>query len=312
MDGLKIAVIGSGAMGLLFGAKLAQAGNDVTMVDVVPAVIDRLNQEGIHLEFGGEDAYVPVKARYAQEMEEPADLAILFTKTLYSKAALDACGSYVSPETWMLTMQNGLGNIELMERYVSRERIIAGVTTFGADLKEPGHTISSGRGYLKIMSANGQVSPGLERIDRVLKAAGLGSQIVDDVMAAIWEKVAFNAGINAVSAVCRVPCGGMGKVPEGAELCYKIAEETCRIANAHGVPAQAEEVKETLRKTIFELHKNHLTSMTQDVLNKRKTEAAFISGGVLQKARELGLEAPYNETLFCLLHTIESTYDLQP
>lgn len=312
MEKLKIAVIGSGAMGLLFGAKLAQSGNDVTMVDVVPAVIDRINQQGIHLEFGGEETHVPVKARYAQDMEAPVDLAILFTKTIYSKPALDACGSYVSPDTWMLTMQNGLGNIELMENYVSKSKIVAGVTTFGADLKGPGHTVSSGQGYLKIMSANGQVSAGLERIDQALSEAGLGSQIVDDVMVAIWEKVAFNAGINAASAVCRVPCGGMGAVPEGAELCYKIADETCRIANAHGVHARPEEVKETLRKTIFELHRDHLTSMTQDILNKRKTEAAFISGGVLQKARELGLEAPYNETLYCLLHTIESTYDLQP
>lgn len=308
---MKIAVIGPGAMGLLFGAKLAQAGNDVTMVGTNPAVITRINQEGIHLEFGCENTYVPVNARCAQEMDSPVDLAVLFTKTICSKAALDACGSYVSPETWMLTMQNGLGNIELIERYVSRDKIIAGVTTFGADLKEPGYTVSSGQGYLKIMSANGQFSSGLERVDRVLKEAGLGSQIVDDVMTAIWEKVAFNAGINAVSAVCRVPCSGVGVVLEGVELCYKIAEETCRIANAHGAAARAEKVKEILRKTIFELHRDHLTSMTQDILNKRKTEAAFINGGVLQKARELGLDAPYNETLYALLHTIESTYDLQ-
>ena len=77
--------------------------------------------------------------------------------------------------------------------------------------------------------------------------------IVDDVMTAIWEKVAFNAGINAVSAVCRVPCSGVGVVPEGVELCYKIAEETCRIANAHGAAARAEKVKEILDEIENEL-----------------------------------------------------------
>lgn len=308
---MKIAVIGSGAMGLLFGSKLAQAGNDVTMVDVVPDVIRHINEEGIHLEFAGSDEYVPVKASYAQDMTEPVELAILFTKTIYSKSALDACNTYVGPETWMLTMQNGLGNIELMERYVPKERIVAGVTTFGADLIGPGHTVSSGHGYLKIMSADGRVTSELERINQVLKDAGLGSQIVDDVMVAIWEKVAFNAGINATSAVCRVPCGGMGATSEGAELCYKIADETCKIANAHGVRANADAVKKTLQATIFELHKDHLTSMTQDILHKRKTEAAFISGGVVKKAQELGMDAPYNETLYCLLHTIESTYEMQ-
>lgn len=309
---MKIAVIGSGAMGLLFGSKLAKAGNDVTMVDVVPAVIDKINQQGIHLEFGGSDEFVPVKAHYAQDMTEPVDLAILFTKTIYSKAALDACSTYVGQDTWMLTMQNGLGNIELMENYVSKDKIIAGVTTFGADLVAPGHTVSSGHGYLKIMSANGHVSEELKMIDQTLKAAGLGSQIAHDVMTAIWEKVAFNAAINATTAVCRVPCGGMGATPEGVALCFKIAEETCRIAAAHGVQTDVEDVKKTLHSTIFELHKEHLTSMTQDVLHKRRTEAAYISGGVLKKAQELGLEAPYNETLYCLLHTIESTYDMRP
>lgn len=308
---MKIAVIGSGAMGLLFGAKLSLNGNDVTMIDVVPDVIEKLKNKGIFLEFGTSKENVPVKARFAEEMDAPVDLAILFTKTIYSKSALENCSSYIGPETYVLTMQNGLGNVELMSQYIDYDKIIVGVTTFGADLLGAGHTATSGKGYLKIMSANGKRSDGLTQINQILFDAGLGSKIVDDVMIAIWEKVAFNAGINATSALCRVPCGGMGATPEGTELCYKIAEETCRIANAHGVKANIEDVKENLRTTIFELHKDHLTSMTQDIIHKRKTEAAFISGGVLHKAREIGLEAPYNEVLYCLLHTVESTYDQQ-
>lgn len=308
---MKIAVIGSGAMGLLFGAKLAEAGNDVTMIDVVPAILERLNAEGIHLEFGESDRFIPVKASRAEEMTEKVDLAILFTKTIYSKSALDACHNYVGEDTWMLTMQNGLGNIELMSNYVNYDKIVAGVTTFGADLLEPGHTKTSGKGYLKIMSANGEVTEELEKINEVLVEAGLGSQIVDDVMVAIWEKVAFNAAINATTALLHIPCGGMGVVPEGSDICYKISDETCRVANVLGVRADAAAVRETLRKTIFELHQDHFTSMAQDILNKRKTEAAFIPGGVLMKAREAGVEAPYNEMLYALLHVAESTYDLQ-
>lgn len=239
---------------------------------------------------------VHVKASFAEDMTEKVDLAILFTKTIYSKSALDACKTYVGENTWMVTMQNGLGNIELIQNYVAEDKIVAGVTTFGADLIEPGHTVSSGKGYLKIMSADGKVTPELEKINQTLDDAGLGSKIVDDVMVAIWEKVAFNAAINATTAVCHIPCGGMGATPESTELCYKIADETCRIANAHGVKADADSVKATLKSTIFELHQDHFTSMAQDVLKKRKTEAAFISGGIWNKAKEIGMEAPYNET----------------
>lgn len=308
---MKIAVIGSGAMGLLFGSKLADAGNDVTMVDVVPAVIEKLNKSGIQLKFGDDEKTIPVKASFAEDMKEKVDLAILFTKTIYSKSALDACHTYVGDDTWVMTMQNGLGNIELIQNYVDEDKIVAGVTTFDSDLIEPGHAVSSGKGYLKIMSANGKMSPELEKINQTLDDAGLGSKIVEDVMVAIWEKVAFNAAINATTAVCHIPCGGMAATPESTALVYKIADETCRIANAHGVKADADSVKATLKSTIFELHKTHFTSMAQDVLRKRKTEAAFISGGIWKKAQEIGLEAPYNETLYCLLHTIENTYDLQ-
>ena len=308
---MKIAVIGSGAMGLLFGSKLAEAGNDVTMIDVVPAVLETLNADGIHLEWGDEDKFIPVKAKRAEEMDEKVDLAILFTKTIYSKSALDACSTYVGKDTWMLTMQNGLGNIELMSNYVDYDKIVAGVTTFGADLIKPGHTKTSGKGYLKIMTANGKVSDELEAINKVLVDAGLGSQIVDDVMVAIWEKVAFNAAINATTALLHVPCGGMGAVPEGAEICYKVSDETCRVANALGIKADAAAVRETLRKTIFELHQDHFTSMAQDILNHRKTEAAFIPGGVYMQAKNAGIDAPYNEMLYALLHVAENTYDLQ-
>ena len=308
---MKIAVIGSGAMGLLFGARLAEAGNDVTMIDVVPAVLEELSTNGIHLEFGDSDKQIPVKASRAEEMTEKVELAILFTKTIYSKSALDACSSYVGEDTWMLTMQNGLGNIELMSNYVDYNKIVAGVTTFGADLVKPGHTRTSGKGYLKIMSANGEVTPELEAINQVLVDAGLGSQIVDDVMVAIWEKVAFNAAINATTALLHIPCGGMGAVEEGSEICYKVSDETCRVANALGVKADAAAVRETLRKTIFELHQDHFTSMAQDILNHRKTEAAFIPGGVYMQAKKAGIEAPYNEMLYALLHVAENTYDLQ-
>ena len=86
---MKIAVIGAGAMGTLFGGRLAMAGNDVTMVDVVPAVLETINRDGIELEDEAGMHKIPVRAKKAEEMEEEADLAILFTKTLYSRSALE-------------------------------------------------------------------------------------------------------------------------------------------------------------------------------------------------------------------------------
>lgn len=304
---MKIAIIGSGAMGLLFGARLANAGNDVTMIDVVPAVIEKLNSDGIRLEADDGNFSVPVKACTAAQMTEKVDLAILFTKTIYSRSALESCGSYVGAETYMLTMQNGLGNIELMSEFLPENRIIAGVTTFSGDLKGPGHTSSHGTGYLRMMSADGALSPALDGIAETLAQAGLNATIVPDVMVAIWEKVAFNAAINATSAICHVPCGGMGSCPEGEELIYKISDEACLVANAYGVAADAPAVRATLKRTLT-VHKDHFTSMGQDVLARRKTENDFICGGIVDKARAKGISVPNNEAMYAILKVIENTY----
>lgn len=306
---MKIAIIGSGAMGLLFGVRLSLSGNDVTMIDVIPAVLDTINRQGICLEADDGTHQVPVKACTAADMTEPVDLAILFTKTIYSKAALEVAHNYIGKDSYMLTMQNGLGNIELIREYLPTDRIIAGVTTFSGDLLAPGHTASHGQGYLRIMSANGARSEALEAINQTLFDAGLNSTIVPDVMVAIWEKVAFNAAINASSAICHVPCGGMGSCEEGETLIYAISDEACRIANAHGVAADAEAVRATLKRTLS-VHKDHLTSMGQDVLAKRKTENDFICGGIVKKAHEKGIDVPFNEAMYSILKVIENTYDI--
>ena len=306
---MKIAVIGSGAMGLLFGARLGMSGNEVTMIDVIPAVIEKINKDGIHLEADDGDFTIPIKACTASDMTEHVELAILFTKTIYSRPALENSNSYMGPDTHMLTMQNGLGNIELINEFLPLERIIAGVTTFSGDIKGPGHTISHGTGYLRIMSADGRKTEVLETICRVLSNAGLSAEIVPDVMVAIWEKVAFNAAINATSAICHVPCGGMGACAEGEELIYKISDEACMVASAYGVAVNAESVRATLKRTLS-VHKDHFTSMGQDVIAKRKTENDFICGGIMKMAKAKGLSVPNNEAMYAILKVVENTYDM--
>jgi 2-dehydropantoate 2-reductase len=307
---MKIVVIGSGAMGMLFGGRLALNGYDITMVDVVPAVIEKLNNQGLYVEGDDGDHLIPIKAAFAENINEEVDLAILFTKTIYSRSALDAAKKFLGKDTYVLTLQNGLGNIELISEYVPYDHIIAGVTNHPSDVKGIGHISSHGSGYTKIMSVNGEENEMLYIINDALQDAGLNSKIVPDVMVAIWEKVAFNAAINATTAAIRVPCGGMAVTEQGKHLVYSIAKEAVAVANAHGVAASEESVINSLTAT-FDVHKDHFTSMTQDILNKRKTENEFINGGILKKAREVNLEVPFTEALYDLINTIENTYNMQ-
>ena len=215
---MKLAVIGAGAMGTLFGARLALARNDVTMIDVVPQVIDAINERGILLENEEGLHTVPVAARRAEEMDSKVELAILFTKTVFSRSAMKASGSYIGPDTLVMTLQNGIGNEDILLEFVDRDRILLGVTNYPSNLVGPGHVSSQGNGYVRFMSLNGVRSEELERVENTLRAAGLNASITPDVMEAVWEKVAFNAVMNGTTAVCRLPVRGIAESEYGVSL----------------------------------------------------------------------------------------------
>lgn len=307
---MKIIVIGAGAMGSLFGGKLAMTGYDVTMVAVSSVTIDTINRDGIILDDETGHHVIPVRIKRAEEIQEKADLIILFTKTISSRTALESAQHFIGKNTYILTLQNGLRNIELISKFVNTDRIIAGVTNYASDAKGPGKISSSGSGFVKIMSADLKKTLFLDKVSKMLSDAGFHVTVTEDIFVAIWEKVGFNAAINATTAVCRVPCGGVGNVAQGRYLAAKIAEETAMVANAYGVKASAESIIKNLENT-YTAHKGHFTSMAQDVQKKRKTEVDFINGGIVKKAKEKGLKVPYTEAVYDLLKVIENTYEIQ-
>lgn len=307
---MKLAIIGAGAMGTLFGGRLAAAGNKVFMIDVVPAVIDAIRKDGIVLEDENGKHSMPASAFKAEDMKEDIELAILFTKTLYSRSALEGAKHFLKDSTYVLTLQNGLGNIELISEYVPSERILVGVTNYASDLKGPGHVSTHGDGYVKFMSVDGKKKEILGTLQKAFSDSGLHAEVTPEVFEAIWEKVAFNAALNSTTALCNRPVGGIGSVEEGRQLARHIVEETVMTAKAHGVTITVEQVMKSI-EFAFEAHSGHFTSMAQDIQNKRKTEVAYINGGIVKKAKEKGLSVPYTETVFDLIRVIEDTYNYQ-
>lgn len=305
---MKTAIIGAGAMGCLFGARLALTGNDVTMIDVVPAVIDKISRDGILLEFEEDQEHAPAKAAKSDDIQEHFDLVILFTKTLYSLDALKAAEHFLKDDTYVLSLQNGLGNDEMIEQFVGKDHILIGVTNFPSDLIGPGHVRAHAGGYVKFMSADGKDREILHEVNDMFLHAGMDSSIVPDIQAAIWEKAGLNAAINAVCAVCLVPCGGVGKVPDGAVLTRHIAHEAAEVAHAYGIPVSEERINHGIEVAAIVDDADHYPSMAQDVLKKRKSEIDHIDGMIVEYARRKGIAVPYTETLVTLMHIIEANY----
>ena len=307
---MKIVVIGAGAMGTLYGGRLALAGEEVTMVDVVEKAVRHMDAEGLTLELADGVHTAKVSARLAAEMDFAADLVILFTKSVYSRAALESAKTFIGPDTVVMTLQNGLGNLELVNEYLPRERIIVGISDFPSDLIETGHIRSIGEGHTRIMTASGEETDFLRKVRDSFEAAGLHCSITPDIMATIWTKVAVNATANSITSVCRLRCGVLISTPEAWQLALRILDEVVAVATADGVKLDREAIVDNVHK-VMEAMPGHLTSMEQDVLAKRPTEVGSINGGVVKKAKALGLDAPCNETMYLLIRTIEQNYQDQ-
>lgn len=308
---MRIVIIGAGAMGQLFGARLTHAGEDVTLCDVDERTVDALDEGAVACSFGEWRERVHVPACLDKDLTGPYDLAMLFTKVYDSEAALKSCVDRLGSDCLVLTLQNGIGNADLLRRYVPQDHVLVGMTTYNADRAGLTQVSSSGEGTIRMMPLSGEVGERERAAWAVFENAGFAGAIEEDVWADIWQKVAYNSALNATSAICRVPCGGMGIINKGMDLCNDLIDETCRVAQAYGVDVDAGYVKRSLRSQVFGSERNHVSSMTQDVLAARRTEVTSINGGVVRKAHEAGLEAPYNEAMFCLLRSIESTYDIQ-
>lgn len=294
-------------MGTLFGGRLAQAGNDVTMIDVNPSVIGSINARGIILEDEEGTHRIPAAACQGKELEKPQDLVLLFTKTVYSRAALKSAKSFIGSSTAVLTLQNGIGNIELIEGFVGRPQILAGVTNYASDVTGPGAIHTEGAGYVRFCSAGAAMRSSVNEAHDVLAEAGFAAEIFPDVLSAIWEKAAFNAAINSTCARAQVPCGGIGAVPEGRDLAFQIAHEAASVAQACGIDASADRVISSLEYS-FVHHKDHYPSMAQDVMKKRRTEIGSINGEIVRQGEAKGIPVPFTKTVFELMKVVEASF----
>jgi 2-dehydropantoate 2-reductase len=305
-----IVILGAGAMGCLFGGRLSETGHEVVLVDVWPEHLDAINRHGLILETAEGTRSIALSARRVEQVEQPPDLLMVFTKSIHSKQAIESGRHLFGDDTWVLTLQNGLGNIEAIEALVPRSRIIVGTTTCPSDLLGPGRVRSLGQGHTRIFTADECASSGLERICQALQQAGLQCELAPNIFAMLWEKLAFNAAVNSLTAATGLSMGGLGATAEGRELASTIAKEVVAVANRKGVAAQESVVLDTLITTMRD-HAGHLPSMLQDLRAGRKTEVEAINGAVVREAQALGMSVPTTETLYRLVRILEQSRSAQ-
>ncbi len=285
---MKVVLFGAGAMSCLFASRLAGVA-EVALVDGWVEGIEAIRENGILFEDGPESRTIRVRADFPGERIAPAELAIVLVKAWQTREIADWLPGYLSPRGLAISLQNGLGNVETLGA-----RAFPGTTAEGATLLGPGCVRAGGSGPTHV------VAPGW--VVELLRGAGFESYACrpDEAQSLLWGKLAVSCGINALTAILRVPNGELLKRPAAAELMVLAAEECAAAARAKGIALPflntAERVREVARRTAA-----NRSSMLQDLLRGAPTECDAINGAVVEEARRQGIPAPVNSVLWSLI-----------
>ena len=240
---MDVAVVGGGAMGTLFAARLTAAGVDAALLDTDPECV-RAACEGVTVE-GHDPITVPVAATTDPKSVGAADLVLLAVSATDTGDAMASAAPFCDTETDVLTLQNGLGNAETVAEFVPERRVVAGTTAHGATFLGPGRVRHAGTGPTRIGRPFAPNDDRVAEIAAALTTAGIRTRVVADVHEALWRKVAVNAGINAATALANVPNGAMVETDPGARLLRAAVSEVVAVARADGRDVSVTAIRET-------------------------------------------------------------------
>ncbi|HWJ70794.1 MAG TPA: ketopantoate reductase family protein [Sphingobium sp.] len=299
----RIVVVGAGAMGCLFAARIAQTGAQVMLVDVDRARLDAIAREGIQLTDDQGERTVRLATGVAADVQAPIDLVLLFTKGMHSRAATRSIAHLAATGTAILTLQNGLGNPEIIAETFPADHILKGLAALPADLHGATGVSSHGSGHLELGPMTPAGTALAQAAAALLAQAGFDARFNPQVDVAIWEKVAFNAALNALAAIAGQPNAGMDNEP-GRRIIAAMVDEVVATAHACGVAVDASRIRSAIDFALVH-HHAHKASMLQDMIAGRATEVGSIQGAVCARARAAGIATPVTSTMTDLIRVME-------
>ncbi|MCX5710461.1 MAG: 2-dehydropantoate 2-reductase [Candidatus Omnitrophica bacterium] len=304
---MKIVIVGPGAMGSLLGSFFSKSKEEVWLLDKNNDRASRINAGGISIE--GVSGEWQVKARSTVNAKEigEADLVIICVKSYDTREAALAAKPAIGAKTRVLTLQNGIGNVEVISEVVGAEKVIGGVTNLGATLIEPGKVRHAGKGETIIGRIDGKITAELRSIREVFIKSGLETRISKDIKGALWSKLIINAGINALTAITRLNNGRLVEFDGTRKILREAVAEATKVAKRKRIKLIYDDPLAKV-EAVCEATAANVSSMLADVLRKKRTEIDYINGVVVRQGQELGIPVPINSVLVDLVRTIEASY----
>lgn len=305
---MKIAILGAGAMGSLYGGYLAKAGQDVTMIDVVPAVVDTLNNDGLRIEEkSGETDTYPLKATMDPVKVGLVDLLLVFVKCYHTEDAIRRAAPMIGENTTVLTLQNGWGNAPRIADIIGEKHVMVGLTYHSATVLGPGHIKHAGAGMTILGEFDKKISDRENAVAVAFRSASFEVTESSEIMDQIWSKLALNVCTLPTSSLLRFTAEKLIEHEGVMDLMRGLLKETIAVARAQDIPLDEEErwagITGLLKQAI-----GARASMLQDVENQRRTEIDVINGAIVEAGKRHGIPTPLNDSMVWLIKSLEEGY----
>jgi 2-dehydropantoate 2-reductase len=304
---MRIVILGAGALGGLIGARLAESGEDVTFLEVNVARATLLAEQGLFLsESDKGEQHVRVKVVTTLEGQPPADLLFVAVKSYQTESAVRAGLPVIGENTWILSTQNGIGNVDQIRSVVGGDRLLTGITFHSIQHTGPNRMrYRAGIKPIQMAPVDGRITDQVRAIGEVFRKAGMATEVVESVDAVVWQKLVHNAVVNPVSALTGMSCSELLEDDDMQGLMRGLCLEIAGVMKARGTPLEdPEDPYRPIVRSQQALARNR-PSMWQDLVRGFRTEIDAMNGGIVAEAERLGLQAPLNWAIVQLVHSRE-------
>ncbi|MBU1087459.1 MAG: 2-dehydropantoate 2-reductase [Candidatus Omnitrophica bacterium] len=309
---MRVVIVGPGAMGCLFASLFSKKKQaEVWLLDNDSKRAKKISDQGIIVEGLGQSFNQKVNITSQIKDIPPSDLVILCVKSYDTEGAIKQIEPLLAEDTNVLTLQNGLGNIEMIAEIVGKDRVLGGVTSNGATLLGDGHIRFGGQGETVIGKIDGRLTVPMRGIREIFNKSGFSTRLSKDINGIIWSKLILNVGINALSALTRLTNGQLLESPGTREILSQVVTEAVKIAKKKRIKLIYDDPIQKV-ESVCKATANNLSSMLQDILNRKITEIDWINGAIVRQGKSLGIATPANLILTDLIKAIESAYRPKP
>ena len=295
---LRVAVMGAGAVGCYYGGMLARAGHQVTLI-ARPAHVEAIVRDGLRMETKNFDEHVRLSASSDASAVQGAQLVLFCVKSTDTEAAGAQMLPHLAPGARVLTLQNGVDNAERLRIVLPQHNVAAAVVYVATEMAGPGHLKHHGRGELVI-----EPSPSSAVAAQAFVAAGVPTEVSDNVRGALWLKLIINCAYNAISAITQLPYGKTVVGDGVQEVMRDVVAECLAVAQADGVQVAGD--ADAAVRLIVETMPNQLSSTAQDLARGKRSEIDYLNGFVVRRGEALGVATPANRVLWALVKLLES------